>query len=200
MHTPYTVRTFTLPQIPGISEKQIAEHLKLYVGYVKHVNLIYEELSELGKDAEKNGHLMQELRRRLGFEFNGMRLHEYYFGDLEGGATPLPEGSTVARVLAESFGEIETWKTEYKKAIARGSGWAMLNYDPEAKRLHINWVDFHHEGQLATLPIVVALDCWEHAFMVDYLPGEKMKYVDAYLSALNWKTIAKRFDSFPSTT
>jgi Fe-Mn family superoxide dismutase len=191
----YEAKTFTLPEVPGISAKQIEEHLKLYQGYVKHINLIYDELEELGKDETKNAHLMQELRRRLGFEFNGMRLHEYYFGDLEGGAKGIMKGSALSNALSEQFGSIETARGMFKKAVARGSGWVMLNYDPNAKCFHFNWVNFHDEGQLATLPAIVALDMWEHAYMVDYVPGDKMKYVDAYLDALNWETVAKRFDS-----
>jgi Fe-Mn family superoxide dismutase len=191
----YIARQFALPAISGISTNQLAEHLKLYQGYVKHVNLIYDELSELEKNVEKNVHLMQELRRRLGFEFNGMRLHEYYFGDLEGGASALPSESALAQAISEQFGSFESWREQYKKIIARGSGWAIMNYDPLLQRLHLNWVTSHDEGQLATLPAIVALDVWEHAYMVDYTPGEKMNYVDAYLNALNWETISARFNA-----
>ncbi len=189
----YTAKTFSIPEIPGISSKQIEEHLKLYQGYVKHVNLIYAECAELGVDAEKNAHITQELRRRLGFEFNGMRLHEYYFGDLEGGAKPLPEG-VLRDAMMKEFQSPENFASLFKKVISRGSGWAILNYDPVGKRFHFNWVTNHDEGQMATLPVVVALDLWEHAYMVDYVPGDKMKYVDAYLAALNWETISKRFE------
>lgn len=190
----YEAKQFSLPEIQGISKKQIDEHLKLYQGYVTHVNKIYDEFKELRTDMEKNGHIMQELRRRLGFEFNGMRLHEYYFGDLEGGPKPLQEGSALHRMITEAFGSFDVWKTAFKGCIARGSGWAIMNYDPIAKRLLLNWVTNHDEGQLATLPAIIALDSWEHAYMVDYAPGEKMKYVDAYLAALNWETIAERFE------
>lgn len=195
MATPkYGARSFSIPAIPGISEKQIEEHLKLYQGYVTHVNKIYDELDALAQDAAQNAHLMQELRRRLGFEFNGMRLHEYYFGDLEHGPSPLPEG-VLSSALTETFGGLDQLKTAMKSVIARGSGWAIMNYDPDAKRLHLNWVTNHDEGQMATLPAIVALDCWEHAYMVDYTPGDKGKYFDAYLAAIDWKSVSKRFDS-----
>ena len=191
----YEARTFSLPEIPGISAQQIEAHLKLYEGYVTHVNKIYDELTELAADPDKNGHLMQELRRRLGFEFNGMRLHEFYFGDLEGGPRTINADSALYHALNEQFGSFEKWVESFKRIAARGSGWMMLNWDPVGKRFHNNWVDFHHEGQLATLPAIVALDMWEHAYMVDYLPGDKAKYIDAYLAALNWNSIAARFDA-----
>jgi superoxide dismutase, Fe-Mn family len=194
MH-PYTTRTFSIPEINGVSQRQIDEHLKLYGGYVTHVNKIYAELEELEKDVEKNSHIMQELRRRLGFEFNGMRLHEYYFGDLESGAKSIDTASALHSALAEQFGSFDNWQNSFKKIAARGSGWMILNYDPTAKAFHNNWVTNHDEGQMATLPAIVTLDFWEHAYMVDYIPSEKGKYLDAYLSAINWETVSKRFDS-----
>ena len=189
----YEPKTFTLPTLKGISQKQVDEHLKLYGGYVTHVNKIYEELSELSTNTEKNGHMMQELRRRLGFEFNGMRLHEYYFGDLEGGNNPITAEMKLFDALSEQFGTFEKWLDGFKKSVARGSGWLILNYDPEAKRFHNNWVTNHDEGHLATLPVLLAVDVWEHADMIDYLPGEKSTYVDAYFGNLNWNKIEERY-------
>mgnify|MGYP001077493906 CR=1 FL=1 len=190
----YEAKTFTIPELKGISQKQIDEHIKLYQGYVTHVNKIYNELNELGQDKEKNGHLMQELRRRLGFEFNGMRLHELYFGDLEGGAKFLSPDSSLFQVLHDQFGGFEAWQAAFTSIAARGSGWMIMNYDPEAKRIHHNWVTNHDEGQLATLPALIALDFWEHAYMVDYVPGDKAKYIEAYLENLNWETVLARFE------
>lgn len=189
----YEAKTFNLPTLKGISQKQVDEHLKLYQGYVTHVNKLYEELSELSQNVEKNGHMMQELRRRLGFEFNGMRLHEYYFGDLEGGANPVTAEMKIFDALSEQFGTLEKWVEAFKNVMARGPGWMLLNYDPEVKRFHHNWVTLHDEGHLATLPVLLAVDVWEHAFMVDYLPGDKGKYISAYLDNLNWNTIEARF-------
>ncbi|GIW68812.1 superoxide dismutase [Candidatus Parcubacteria bacterium] len=189
----YQPRVFTLPAIPGISSKQIAEHLKLYEGYVKRTNALYEAFERLSGDPDPV--VVQDLRRRLGFEFNGMRLHEFYFGDLEGGPQPLPEG-WLKESLAREFGDTQGLRDALKVVVARGSGWAIANYDPLVHRIHLNWVDEHHIGQLATLPIIAAVDMWEHAYMVDYTPGEKMRYFDAYWAALNWETIARRAESW----
>lgn len=190
----YEARTFTFPSVHGITAKQLDEHIKLYEGYVTHVNKMYDELAELSHDTAKNGHIMQELRRRLGFEFNGMRLHEIYFADLEGGMAPINAESKIFEALAGQFGSFEKWLESFKAVVARGSGWAILNYDPEAKRFHNNWVNNHDEGHLATLPALIAVDVWEHAYMIDYVPGEKPKYVEAYLNALNWNSVAERFE------
>ncbi len=193
--TTYQARTFNLPQVAGISQKQLDEHIKLYEGYVTHVNKLYMELSEFTQNKDKYGHVMQELRRRLGFEFNGMRLHEYYFGDLEGGAQALSPESALFETLKTQFGGLEAWRDAFTATAARGSGWIILNWDPVAGRFHNNWVTNHDEGQLATLPAVIALDFWEHAYMVDYVPGDKGTYLNAYLDALNWNTVAARFDA-----
>lgn len=190
----YEARTFTFPAVHGISAKQLDEHIKLYQGYVTHVNKIYDELADLSHDLAKNAHIMQELRRRLGFEFNGMRLHELYFGDLEGGMSSINAETKLFESLSAQFGSFEKWLESFKAVVARGSGWAILNYDPEAKRFHNNWVTNHDEGHLATIPAILAVDVWEHAYMIDYLPGEKMKYVEAYLNSLNWTSVSERYE------
>lgn len=189
---PYTPVEFSLPEVSGISQQQLAEHLTLYKGYVTHVNKLYEEIEALTKIGGRD-HEISELRRRLGFEFCGMRLHEYYFGDLVGGAKQLPTNSPLYVALVAQYGSFDAFITEFKSALSRGTGWMLLNYDPLYKRFHSNWVDEHHIGHLATLPVVIAIDMWEHAYMVDYLPGEKKTYIDKYLQAINFETVASRF-------
>ncbi len=85
----YTEKTFTIPKLHGISEKNIQEHLGLYSGYVKNTNMILEQLS----DESLSDYVKAELGRRFSFEYNGMKNHEYYFQALEGGASELPAGT-----------------------------------------------------------------------------------------------------------
>ena len=190
---PYEAKKFSFPEIPGISAKQIEEHLKLYEGYVSHVNALEQTLLELAREKEIYAVLIQEYRRRLGFEFNGMRLHEYYFGDLESGPMPLTADTTLYELLSKQYGNFEQWKETFMGIAARGSGWMILVWDPIGARFHHNWIDEHHIGHLVSLPVVLALDLWEHAYMVDYLPGEKKKYIESYLNAVNWQIVAERF-------
>ena len=125
---------FNLPALKGISAKNIEEHLKLYGGYVKNSNLILEKIEELSKDAEKNAYMLAELQRRFGFEFCGMRNHEYYFRSLEGGAKPLNEESNLKRMIADTWGSFDNWLARFKSiALTRGIGWAILFYDPQTK-------------------------------------------------------------------
>jgi superoxide dismutase, Fe-Mn family len=193
----YTARTFDLPGLTGISADQVAVHLALYQGYVTHTNLILEKIAALREaDAAGNAYLINELRRRLGFEFDGMRMHEYYFEQFVGGAQALASESPFAAAAAEKYGDTDGLITHLKEvAGTRGIGWVVLYADPSAHTLHTAWVDDHQLGQFSGLPILLALDLWEHAFMVDYKPAEKKQYVDAFLDNLNWSIVNKRFSA-----
>lgn len=191
----YIAKTFNLPILEGISEKQIKVHLGLYEGYVKSVNLIMEKIAALKEaDAEGNAYLVAELRRRFAFEFDGMRMHEYYFAQLEQGSTLLNSDSALAGVAGEKYGEQGLVAHVKEVAGSRGIGWVVVYVDSTAKTLHTTFVSDHEVGQLVGLPIILALDLWEHAFMVDYLPAEKKNYVEAFFANLNWSVIEKRFE------
>ena len=189
----YEEQKFTIPELKGISRKTIEEHLKLYSGYVKHTNLIFEKIQEYAADSEKNAYVLGELQRRFGFEFNGMRNHEYYFRSLEGGPTPLSD-SELKKAIIEEFGSFETWLPMFKAiAMTRGIGWAMLYWDTHAKKLVHAWVEEQHLGQLNGAQYILGLDMWEHSYMLDYAPSEKKKYVEAFFENLNWKVIEENY-------
>ncbi len=190
----YTAKQFNLPALTGISEKQVKVHLALYEGYVKHVNLIMEKIEALrAADAAGNAYPINEMRRRLGFEFDGMRLHEYYFSQLEGGPTPLAADGTLAKAAAEKYGAQDLVTHIKEVAGTRGIGWVIVYFDPTASTLHTAFVNDHELGQLSGLPIILALDLWEHAYMVDYVPAEKGNYIDAFFANLNWGVVEERF-------
>jgi len=194
----YSPKQFNLPALTGISEKQIKVHLALYEGYVKHVNLITETLKGYAtygdKASEGDKYAITELRRRFAFEFDGMRLHEYYFEQLEAGGSKLEAGSTLAKIAEEKYGEKGLEAHIREVAGSRGIGWVVVYADPVGKTIHTVFVGDHEVGQLAGLPILLALDLWEHAYMVDYVPAEKKNYIDAFFANLNWSVIEKRFD------
>ncbi len=191
----YPTKAFNLPVLAGISEKQIKVHLALYEGYVKHVNLIAEKLAfvRTGK-LELDPYMVAELRRRFAFEFDGMRMHEYYFAQFEGGAVPFSANSTLTKAVAEKYSPQDLIAHIKDVAGSRGIGWVVVYADPVAKTLHTVFVNDHEVGQLAGLPIILALDLWEHAFMVDYVPAEKKNYVDAFFANLNWSVVENRFE------
>lgn len=193
MHT-YTEQTFTIPELTGISQKSIEEHLKLYAGYVKNTNTILEKIQKLRtEDAEDNAYVIGELRRRLGFEFDGMRNHEYYFASLEGGAHELADGDLKTK-LTEQFGSVDAWHAEFTQmAKTRGVGWAVLYYDQKADQLINAWIDEQQLGHLTGIQPVLMLDMWEHSFVGDYWPSGKGQYIEDFFSNLNWSVIEQNF-------
>lgn len=190
----YETQTFNLPELKDISKRTVEEHLKLYAGYVKFTNLITDKIKEYKQDAEKNAYAINEMQRRFGFEFNGMRNHEYYFKSLEGGTQALASDSVLKKKIAEQFGSFDAWLAEFTTiALTRGIGWAMMCYDPQTSKLINTWVDEHHVGQLNGPQTILALDMWEHAFIIDYSPADKKKYVTAFFENLNWSVIEKNY-------
>jgi Fe-Mn family superoxide dismutase len=192
----YQAKTFNIPALTGISPKQVEEHLKLYAGYVKHSNLITEKVAELEKSTEDNSYMIQELLRRLGFEWDGMKLHEYYFRSIEKDASTLQPDSALGKMMTAQYGSFENWLEACSKmCLTRGIGWVILYYDVSDNNLIMKWVDEHQIGHLAGLQIVMVVDVWEHAYMIDYLPSEKKDYVRSYLSNINWSIVSEDFES-----
>ena len=192
---PFSAKTFAIPALKGISAKTVEEHMKLYQGYVKNANLIYEKAGEYMKDGEKNAYAINELLRRLSFEYNGIRNHEVYFGALEGGATA-PSASSELRTKLESKGiTLENWITEFKKLAAtmRGIGWAALVAEPGTGELYTIWIDEQHLGHFNGTQMILGLDMWEHSYVADYQPSGKKQYVDDYLANVNWKFIEENY-------
>jgi len=183
----YEVKTFDIPTLEGISERTIKEHLGLYAGYVKHVNHIHAEMANV-----TDGYAKAEMQRRLGFEFGGMRNHEYYFTQFEGGAKEIPEG-TFKELVEGQYGSTDAFIAHINGiAMTRGVGWVMVYIDKQTNQLLCTWVDEQHIGQLADLSIVLGLDMWEHSYMLDYAPSEKKQYIDAFFKNVNWEVVASR--------
>ena len=188
----YEAKRFNIPELNGISQETIDLHLGLYQGYVKHVNLINDKVKAFSNDMENNAYAIAEMQRRLGFEFGGMRNHEYYFSQFEGGVESLKDGK-LKEMMEVQWGSVENWYKEFVNiAMTRGVGWAMLYIDRTTNQLVQTWVDEQHLGQLADLDIILALDMWEHSYMRDYLPSSKKDYVTAFFNNLNWEVVAGR--------
>jgi len=188
----YEAKSFDIPELTGISAKNIEEHLKLYSGYVNHTNLILKELKATnaeGADAYK----LAEIRRRFAFEFDGMRNHELYFGQFEGGAQSLNLDSSLGQKIEAQYGSYDAWLADFKRTTGvRGVGWVILYYDAERDLLINHWVDEQHLGHLTGLKPVLTLDLWEHAYVGDYWSSGKGQYIDDFLASVNWEIIGGR--------
>jgi Fe-Mn family superoxide dismutase len=190
----FTPKTFQIPKLNGISEKNIEEHLKLYQGYVKFSNYILEKVKELSVDKEKNSYELGELQRRFAFEFGGMRNHEIYFASFENGPKEFNKESELSLAIEKEYGSFENFMEKFQTiAMTRGIGWAMLYKDKDSGHLLCQWVDEQHIGHLQGLKPILALDMWEHAFVYDYATSEKKKYVEAFFSNLNWEFVEDGF-------
>ncbi|GAC1536331.1 MAG: Fe-Mn family superoxide dismutase [Candidatus Velthaea sp.] len=190
----YAPKKWDLAGLQGISDNTLQVHFGLYEGYVKNTNLLNEQISEqikAGTAAGANPHFA-ELTRRLGFEYNGMRLHEYYFDNMtkNAGGNPPP---ALSDALAQSFGDFETWKKDFTATGAmRGVGWAIAYQDPWTGRISNHWVTLHEDGNIAGFNPIVVMDAWEHAFLLDYKPAERPKYIESFFANINWETVASR--------
>jgi len=196
----YEPKKFTIPELEGLSAEGIKQHIGLYEGYVKNFNAISALLPEYAKDAEKNAHALSELIRRRSFEFGGMRLHEHYFAQFEGGAKPMTADGAFAKQLEKEYTKIEHL-IPYLTAIGnmRGPGWAILYFDPVGKQFLTGFSEQQHQGHFVTLPIILALDVWEHAYLLDYGTTGKGKYMEAFFKNLNWQVMEERFKNAQGT-
>jgi Fe-Mn family superoxide dismutase len=187
----YTEKSFNIPNNTGLSEEQISVHLGLYAGYVKNTNALLDKIATW--PAEGDMIALSELQRRLGFEFDGMRLHEFYFSQLSEGSKALDENSKFGQLISKQYGSLEAYQADLKRiGSTRGIGWVITYYDAVSDMLINSWVSDHELGHLAGLPIILVIDLWEHAFFIDYRPATKGDYIDTYIKAINWEIIANR--------
>lgn len=190
----YTPKKWQLSGLQGISDETLQIHFGLYEGYVKNTNTLNERISELRKAGKVSGADPQfaELVRRLGWEFDGMRLHEYYFDNLTSKPAELKSGR-LHDLLAEPYGGLDGWKKEFAAVGGmRGIGWAVAYYDPTAKQILNVWVGDHNVNTLAGCEPIVVMDLWEHAWFRDYKPAEKGKYVEAFIANIDWSACESR--------
>jgi Fe-Mn family superoxide dismutase len=184
-----------LKGLSGISDTLLQDHFKLYEGYVKNVNELTGQLEEILKEgkAKATNPAFAEMTRRLGFEYGGMVLHELYFGNVRAEPDPVNKTGPLAQALAQNFGSFEAWLDDFK-AIAgmRGVGWAIAYQNPENRLVSNHWITLHEDGHPPGFKPIVVMDAWEHAFVPDYKPTERSKYVDAYFKNLDWRACEAR--------
>jgi len=186
----YTAKDYSyLIGIKGFSETLLKNHFTLYQGYVNNTNKLCDLLNSKAKDATNPEYA--ELKRRMGFEFNGMRLHEYYFENL-GGKGVLDKSGKLGSKLAEEFGNHDTWEQDFKATGAmRGIGWVILYQDNVTGWLFNQWINEHEVGHLAGCRPILVMDVFEHAFITDY-GLKRAKYIEAFFKNINWGVMEGR--------
>ncbi len=187
-------KQFNIGELKGISTTNIEEHLKLYSGYIKHANLIQEEIKKLSENIEVNSFLINELNRRFGFEYNGVLNHEIFFDSLSDGSADANLESDLYKKIVSQWGSFDNWLSLFKNhSKTRGVGWAGLFYIPKTDSLFNAWIDEQHVGQLNGAVPILMIDMWEHSFVADYQPGGKGQYIDDLFENLNWSKVEKNY-------
>ncbi len=192
---PYEAKNFEyLLGTEGFSDQLLKNHFTLYQGYVTNSSKVADTLAAMLKEGRTATPEYAELKRRFGWEYSGMVLHEFYFGNIIKGGRPLDTTSKLARQFEKDFGSYENWEKDFRATGAmRGIGWVIIYYDPSSGRLVNVWINEHDVGHLpGALPILV-MDVFEHAFMIDY-GLKRADYINAFFKAINWELVAERFN------
>jgi Fe-Mn family superoxide dismutase len=175
----------------GFSETLLKNHFTLYQGYVTNTNKLSELLEAMLKEGRAGTPEFSELKRRFGFEFNGMRLHEYYFENL-GGKGARDKSGALGKKLDDTLFSCETGEQGFRATGAmRGIGWVILYQDNIAGRLFNTWINEHEVGHLAGCRPIVVMDVFEHAYMTDY-GLKRADYIESFFKNINWDVVAKR--------
>ena len=193
----YKPKTFDLSDLTGISDKTLEMHFKLYEGYVTNTNLLTEKIGDIladGKVDKEELPAYSELTRRLGYEYNGMVLHEHYFGNMKRGGGGEPSKNAGFRSAVErSFPTFDIWKTDFVSVgKMRGVGWAIAYLDPANGRVSNHWIELHENGNVAGFVPLLVMDVWEHAYLLDYKPADRPKYIEAFLANVDWDVVERR--------
>jgi len=188
----YTAKDYSqLLEMEGFSDTLLKNHFTLYQGYVTNTNKLIDTIGQMLKDGKAASPEFAELKRRFGWEFNGMRLHEYYFENL-GGKEGLEKTGKLFKKISEEFGSFETWEKEFRAiGMMRGIGWAVLYQDSLTGRLINFWINEHDVGHPAGCTPILILDVFEHAFMIDY-GLKRAEYLEAFFKNIRWKAVEKR--------
>ncbi len=189
----HSAKDFTglLGKLPGLSDAQLSAHFKLYEGYVKKINEIEEKLMTVDKSlANYSFGEYSELKRREAVAFNGTYLHEMYFENMVG--TPTEASAALKAAIEGSFGSLADWEKDMRASAASTPGWVLLTFNKMDKKLHHYIMYEHHMNYPVHQVPLMALDCWEHAFMIDY-GIDKASYLNTFVKAIDWKVLSERF-------
>ena len=189
---PYTAKDYSkLVGMNGFSEVLLKNHFALYQGYVTNTNKVWDALQSMLKEGKTAAPEFAELKRRFGWEFNGMRLHELYFDNLVGKGA-INKSGKLAKLLPGAYGSVEAWEKDFRATGAmRGIGWGVLYQDDTNGWLFNQWISEHDGGHPAGCRPILIMDVFEHAYMLDY-GLKRADYIEAFFKNINWDTVEAR--------
>jgi Fe-Mn family superoxide dismutase len=191
---PYKAKNFDhlLGKIKGLDDALLKMHFKLYEGYVNNTNTVLQKIQALTKQNQSKTPEFAGLKRILGWEFDGMLLHEYYFENL-GGDKPLDPNDPLALKMTNDFGGYDQWKADFiSTGLMRGIGWVVAYIEPKNGRLVNEWINEHDLGHLAGGTPILVMDVFEHAYITQF-GLDRNKYIEVFFNNINWDSASKRF-------
>lgn len=196
----YQAKSFDhlLGKIQGLDDALLKMHFKLYQGYVNNSNAVLQKLQELENQGKAKTPEFAGLKRILGWEFNGMLLHETYFENL-GGTKPLDSKDLLHQKIIKDFGSYDAWKADFiATGLMRGIGWVVSYIEPKSGRLLNEWINEHDVGHLSGGTPILIMDVFEHAYITQF-GLERNKYIDVFFNNINWDVASKRFSNVPAS-
>lgn len=195
IYSEYVAKSYDnlIGNLPGFSDDALKMHFKLYQGYVTNANKILSSLQEMEKNHQLKTPEYAGLKRMLGWEWDGMRLHEFYFDNLGGKTKKLDPKSSLGQAIDKNFGGYDQWKDDFKATgLIRGIGWSVLYLDGQTGRLINTWINEHDLGHLAGGTPILIMDVFEHAYITQY-GLDRAAYIDAFFNNINWDVVAERY-------
>ena len=182
-------------KIEGLSSNQIEQHLKLYKGYVtktKEINALLNAPDLAAQNPAPNATYspLRELLMEQSFALNGVIYHELYFGNL-GGSGAEATGDLKAAIEAK-WGNHGKFVDTLKAAGKCMRGWVILGWNTRDAAMHLYGLDMHNMWSPVGVIPIVALDVYEHAYMIDY-GINRANYLDAFVKTIDWDVCGKRF-------
>lgn len=177
----------------GFSDNLLKTHFTLYQGYVANTNKLSDTLKKMLESGNTTTPEFAELKRRFGWEFNGMRLHELYFDNMIKDGKAIDKNSELHKKIIEQFGSFDNFTKDFKETgKMRGIGWVIMYYDTQSGRIINTWIGEHDAGHLTGATPLLVMDVFEHAFFPDY-GTKRADYIDAFFASINWAEVEKRF-------
>ncbi|CDR34337.1 superoxide dismutase [Criblamydia sequanensis] len=187
---------YLIGNIQGLDDELLKMHFKLYQGYVLNSNNLLKKLQALNESGQNKTPEFAGLKRMLGWEFDGMLLHEYYFDNL--GKSENPKDSPLLKKIESDFGSFDNWKKDFVATGAmRGIGWVVAYIDPKEGRLINQWINEHDVGHLAGGKPLLVMDVFEHAYITQF-GLDRAKYIEVFFDNINWKKVNERLTTAKS--
>ena len=183
---------------PTISKTTLEfHHDKHHQTYVNNLNTALADAKQLQKKSLEEilsnlNELPSEIVTAVTNNGGGVFNHNFYFEALTAPSTTSPT-KQLEEALVKAFGSFDEFVAEFKKAALAqfGSGWAWLVYDTDNSLKIVKTANQETPLKNDQKPLLT-IDVWEHAYYLDY-QNRRADYIDAYMKAINWEVVSKRY-------